>query len=279
VSDLFERAAAAAEHIRRATGRSPRAGAILGSGLGAFADQLDDRIAIPYREIPSFPTSTVIGHAGQLVLGRRGGMEIGVLQGRVHYYEGYRPDQVVFGVRVLKLLGAEALLVTNAAGGIRDSFRPGQLMLITDHLNLQGSSPLIGPNDDRLGPRFFDLTEAYHPGLIERARGCAARLGIELQSGVYAALLGPNYETPAEIRMLRTLGADAVGMSTVPEVIAANHLGIKVLGISCITNLAAGISTEKINHVEVMETTERVKEQFVALLSAIFDDLAAGGLP
>jgi len=279
VSGIYQRAAAAADVVRRVTGRGARVGAILGSGLGEFADHLEDRRAVPYREIPAFPTSTVVGHAGELVLGRRGGLDVAVLKGRVHYYEGYKPAEVVFPLRVLKLLGVEALIVTNAAGGINDSFRPGQLMLITDQLNLQGRSPLRGPNDERLGPRFPDLTEAYSRSWIERADACASRLGVPLQRGVYAALLGPNYETPAEIRMLRTLGADAVGMSTVPEVIAANHMGMKVLGISCITHVAAGISEQKINHAEVMETTARVKEQFVALLAALLDDLAARGLP
>jgi len=297
VSGLYERAAAAAEHIRRATGAAlhspplrgalhspplrgtPRIGAILGSGLGEFADRLEDRRTVPYSEIPTFPISTVIGHAGELVVGHRAGLEIAVMKGRVHFYEGYELAEVVFPLRVLRLLGVELLIVTNAAGGINASFRPGQLMLLTDHLNLLGRSPLRGPNDERFGPRFPDLTEAYDRSLIERAGACAGRLGIALQRGVYAALPGPNYETPAEIRMLRTLGADAVGMSTVPEVIAANQMGIKVLGISCITNLAAGISAKKIDHAEVMETTARVKEQFVALLAAILDDLAARGLP
>jgi purine-nucleoside phosphorylase len=240
---------------------------------------LEDRRALSYGAIPSFPTSTVVGHAGELVLGRRGALEVAVLKGRVHYYEGYQAEQVVFPLRVLRQLGVEAVIVTNAAGGINPEFRPGSLMLITDHLNLQGRSPLRGPNDERLGPRFPDLSEAYHRAWIERASACGEQLGVTLRRGVYAALLGPNYETPAEIRMLRTLGADAVGMSTVPEVIAANHMGMKVLGISCITNLAAGISAQKIDHNEVMEITARVKEQFIQLLAALLDDLAVRGMP
>jgi purine-nucleoside phosphorylase len=279
VSDPLSRARAAADFVRRRASRQPKVGLILGSGLGEFADRLSQPVVLPYAEIPEFPTSTVVGHAGELVLGRHHGLEVAVLKGRVHFYEGYPLEQVVFPTRVLGLLGVEVLVVTNAAGGINASFRPGQLMLITDHINLIGGSPLRGANQEGFGPRFPDLSEAYHAGLRRRALAQADRLRIGLQHGVYAALFGPNYETPAEIRMLKALGADAVGMSTVPEVIAANHMGLKVLGISCITNMAAGILAQKIEHAEVLETTTRVKGEFIALLGAVLDDLAEGGLP
>lgn len=253
---------------------------ILGSGLGMFADAIENGLAMDYCNIPNFHQSTVAGHAGKLVIGEvAAGLNIACMQGRFHYYEGHPMETVVFPVRVLRALGAEVLIVTNAAGGINSNFKPGTLMLIEDHLNLMGDNPLKGANFDFLGPRFPDLSEAYSIELREVAREVARQQHLDLQSGVYAALSGPTYETPAEIRMLRTLGADAVGMSTVPEVIAANHMGMKVLGVSCITNLAAGISPHKLSHQEVIETTERVKNQFVNLLQGVLTELAAQTVP
>jgi len=254
--------------IRERSGLQPEVGIILGSGLGGFADGFADATVIPYAEIPGFPTSSVPGHAGRLVIGRLGGAVVVAMQGRVHYYEGYEPWEVAFPARVLCRLGIRALVVTNAAGGIRRDLSPGDLMRITDHLNLSGMNPLIGPNDARLGPRFPDMSTAYDPRLGAVLDETAAGLGIRLAAGVYACLSGPSYETPAEIRMLRVLGADAVGMSTVPEVIAAAHMGVPVVGISCITNLAAGIGDKPLSHEEVAEVAERVKDRFSALLAS-----------
>lgn len=253
----------------------PRVGVVLGSGLGAFADELTHRVVIPFPEIPGWPPSTAIGHAGKLVIGKIGSLEVAVMAGRVHLYEGYTAAQVVFGVRVLGAFGVQSLVVTNAAGGIRADLGRGGLVLISDHINLQGVNPLTGPNDEALGPRFPDMTEAYCAAYRKIAHGAGAELGIELGEGVYAAMAGPNYETPAEIRYLRTIGADLVGMSTVPEVIAANHIGIRVLGISCVTNLAAGISGEKLSHREVLETGEMVRGTMVALLKKVLPRLSA----
>lgn len=258
----------------RAGAEPPVLGLVLGSGLGAFADGLSDRVAVPYAALPDFPQSSVHGHAGQLVVGRHHGVRVVAMQGRVHFYEGYAPAQVVLPARVLCKLGVKALVVTNAAGGINTAFRAGDLMAITDHLNLTGWNPLVGANDDRLGPRFPDMSHAYDPGLLAVLRGAAKAEGVTLREGVYAGLSGPSYETPAEIRMLRTLGADAVGMSTVGEVIAAAHLGVKVAGISCITNLAAGLSAQKLSHDEVAETANRVKDVFTRLVSRFLDDAA-----
>jgi len=258
----------AAGAARSRCGDEPRLGLILGSGLGRFADKLERRTVIPCAELPHFPAAAVSGHEGNLVLGESGGVPVAVLQGRVHYYEGYPMAEAAFPVRVLGALGVRQLVVTSAAGGINPEFRPGDLMLITDHINLTGANPLIGPNLDTLGPRFPDMSEAYDAAMRECAVQAAAEIGIPVRQGVYIGLSGPNYETPAEIRMCRTLGADAVGMSTVGEVIVANHMGIGVLGISCITNLAAGIAPQRLTHAEVMETTGRVGEQFGALLSA-----------
>jgi purine-nucleoside phosphorylase len=254
-------------------GLRPRLAVVLGSGLGAFAAELADAEAIPYAEIPHWPCSTAIGHAGQLVLGRLGSLDVAVMSGRVHLYEGYSPAQVVFGTRVLAALGVGGLVFTNAAGGINLAYRRGALVLISDHINLQGSNPLAGPNDERLGPRFPDMTEAYSACWRQIARETAAGLGIELAEGVYAGLLGPNYETPAEIRYLRAIGADLVGMSTVPEVIAANHMGLRVLGISCVTNMAAGILPQKLSHAEVLETGEAVRGTLVRLLRSLLPRL------
>ena len=250
-------------------------GLVLGSGLGAFGDQIDDAQAIPYGEIPGFPTSAVAGHKGRFVLGQVDGVSTLVLQGRVHAYEGWSPEEVVFGVRTLGLLDIGAVVLTNAAGGLNPDFAAGDLMVISDHLNLAGWTPLAGPNDDRLGPRFPDMTDAYDPAMSGALRASADRLGgPPLRRGVYAGLMGPSYETPAEINMLRTLGADAVGMSTVPECIALRHMGGRVSGISCITNLAAGISPEPLSHEEVKETGARVAERFVALLKDAIPRLA-----
>jgi purine-nucleoside phosphorylase len=257
---------AAAAIRKRAPNHVPRAGLVLGSGLGAFADQLSDRTVIPYAELPHFPDASVPGHAGRLVLGTVGGEPLVVMQGRVHAYEGHSPSQVVFPVRVLCALGIKALVVTNAAGGIHPDLRPADLMAITDHINLSGWNPLVGPNDARLGPRFPDMTRAYAPELVLLLEACAREAGLSLRLGVYAHLLGPSYETPAEIRMLRTVGADAVGMSTAPEVIAAVHMGVKVAGVSCITNLAAGIGDKPLTHDEVAQVARRAETRFTALL-------------
>lgn len=254
--------------IRAKSSLAPVVGVVLGSGLGAFGDALDERFAIPYGEIPHMPRSTIVGHAGNLCLGRKGGVAVACLQGRVHMYEGHAPDKVTFGVRLLARLGCRAVLLTNAAGGIAAAMRPGDLMLIVDHLNLTGRNPLVGPNDDSLGPRFPDMTTAYDPRLCDAARCAAKDVGLSLHEGVYAGLLGPTYETPAEVRMVRGLGADAVGMSTVPEIIALRHQRVPAAAISCITNLAAGISPHELNHAEVEATAKRSRDGFVALLEA-----------
>lgn len=255
--------------IRQRRPTPPRVGVVLGSGLGAFADSLEDVVRIPYDEIPHMPTTTVVGHAGQLCLGKLGALEVACLQGRVHMYEGHPPDRVVYGVRMLARLGCRAVQLTNAAGGLRRSFRPGTLMAITDHLNLMGRNPLCGANLDELGPRFPDMTQAYDAALTTLARQAADQVGVDLAEGVYAALLGPSYETPAEIGMLGKLGADAVGMSTVPEVIALRHMGVRVSAISCITNMAAGIGDGELDHAEVERTANATRDAFVTLLGAV----------
>jgi purine-nucleoside phosphorylase len=255
--------------------RHPRIAVVLGTGLGAFAEELEDRLEIPYGDIPHWPQSTAVGHAGKLVFGRLGALEVAVLSGRVHLYEGYTPAQVTFGVRVLARRGVRLMVFTNAAGGINLAFARGALVLISDHINLQGSNPLTGPNDDSLGPRFPDMSEAYSAPLRSIARQVARELDIQLSEGVYAAVPGPSFETPAEIRCLRAIGADLVGMSTVPEVIAANHMGLKVLAISCVTNMAAGILPQKITHQEVLETGEMVRETLVRFLKALLPRLEA----
>lgn len=254
------------------TVNTPEIAIILGSGLGDIANQIDG-ISIPYSDIPGFKVSSVKGHAGRLVIGKLNSRNVVVMQGRFHYYEGHSISEVVFPVRIMKLLGADKLVVTNACGGVNTSFNPGDLMFICDHLNLIGQNPLIGKNVDDLGPRFVDMTYAYNSDLLNIAEKTAERLGIKTRKGVYAALTGPVYETPAEIRMLRILGADAVGMSTVPEVIVANHMGMKVLGISCITNMAAGILDKPLCHDEVIETSNRVKENFIKLLKEIIKEI------
>ena len=265
-SSLYARAEHAARTIRARISVQPRIALVLGSGLGDFGDELEDSVRIPYQEIAGFPTSTVSGHAGRLVVGAVEGVPVIAMQGRVHYYEGYSLEEVTFPVRTFKLLGIDTLLLTNAAGGIDVQLSQGALMLINDHLNLIGSNPLRGPNDDRFGPRFPDMTEVYSRELQEIAVEEARAMGIELRRGVYAALAGPSYETPAEIHMLRGFGADAVGMSTVPEAIVARQMSMAVIGISCITNMAAGLGSEKIDHAEVMETGKQVHDTFAKLL-------------
>ncbi|MGC5324469.1 purine-nucleoside phosphorylase [Brevibacillus sp. SYSU BS000544] len=255
--------------IEAKTSVKPQIGLILGSGLGVLADEIENAVAISYSEIPHFTKSTVAGHKGQLVIGTLEGKTVVAMQGRFHYYEGHGLDAVVFPVRVMKALGVETILVTNAAGGINTSYYPGDLMLIADHINLTSQNPLIGPNDETVGVRFPDMSEAYSKRLRELAKGVAKEQGISLQEGVYCGLTGPTYETPAEIRMLRIFGGDAVGMSTVPEVIVARHIGLEVLGISCISNMAAGILEQPLNHEEVIETTERVKHDFLKLVHGI----------
>jgi purine-nucleoside phosphorylase len=271
----FARADRAAKFILSKTKLRPRVALVLGSGLGAFADELANAVKIPYEKIPGFPRSTAAGHAGRLVIGNVGSVPVAAMQGRVHFYEGYSAKEIVFPMRVFGRLGIRAAILTNAAGGINLEFKQGALVVLSDHINLQGLNPLLGPNDERFGPRFPDMTQAYWKPYREAALLEAKRLGLEVFEGVYAALTGPSYETPAEIRYLRTIGADLVGMSTVPEVIVARHMGIRVLGISCVTNMAAGILNQPINHAEVMETGERVKAQFVALLRAVIPRMAA----
>lgn len=274
-TDEFARAESAAKFIRPRTKLRPQITVVLGSGLGAFADELENSTRIPYARIPNFPRSTAVGHAGQLVIGKTSGIAVTAMQGRVHLYEGYSPQQVVFPMRVLSRLGIRAAILTNAAGGINLSYKQGALVIIRDHINLLGANPLTGANDDRLGPRFPDMTEAYFKNFRAIAAEESRRLGTEVHEGVYAAVPGPSYETPAEIRYLRTIGADLVGMSTVPEVIAARHMGVRVLGISCVTNMAAGILDQPLSHNEVLETGKRVSGQFIALLRAVIPRIAA----
>jgi purine-nucleoside phosphorylase len=261
-----DQVAEAVRHVRSAGGVEPTVGVVLGSGLGALGDTLSGLRKLPFAEIPHMPRSTVIGHPGNLCLGRIGDVPVACLQGRVHLYEGHAPDRATFGARLLCALGCRAVLLTNAAGGIHPDFSPGDLMLITDHLNLTGKNPLTGANDDALGPRFPDLSQAYDPALCQAARRAASERELRLREGVYACMLGPSYETPAEIRMLRTLGADAVGMSTVLEVIALRHQGVRVGAMSCITNLAAGISPTPLDHAEVEAIARLTRDRFVALL-------------
>lgn len=260
--------------IETRTSARPRLGVVLGSGLGAFADELIDATSIPYQEIPGWPPSTAVGHAGRLVIGKLcGALDVAVMAGRAHLYEGHSMEAVTYGVRVLGSLGVSGMVFTNAAGGINLALHRGGLVLISDHINLQGGNPLVGPNDDAIGARFPDMTEAYSPVYRRVAREVAAELCIPISEGVYAAMLGPSYETPAEIRFLRTIGADVVGMSTVPEVIVANHMGMKVLGISCVTNMAAGVLPQKINHEEVLETGVMVRDTLVRYLKALLPRL------
>ncbi len=265
----FARAERAAKFILAKTKLRPRIGLVLGSGLGAFANELAGATRIDYKKIPQFPRSTAIGHAGRMVIGKVGDVAVAAMQGRVHLYEGYAQRELIFPMRVMARMGIRAALVTNAAGGINREFKQGCLVVLRDHINLQGTNPLIGPNEERFGLRFPDMTQVYWKPYQDAALQEGKRLGVEMSQGVYAALTGPSYETPAEIRYLRAIGADLVGMSTVPEVIAAAHLGIRVLGISCVTNMAAGILDQPITTEEVLETGERVKADFVALLRAV----------
>jgi len=271
----FSRAEAAAQFILSKIPLRPKIGLILGSGLGSLADELTEAVNVPYTVIPNFPPSTAIGHAGQMVIGYAEKVAVAAMQGRVHLYEGYSALQVAFPVRVFQRMGVRALIITNASGGIHTEYRPGALVLIRDHINLQGQNPLVGPNDERFGTRFPDMTQCYSKSLRAIVHSAAKQLGSNLAEGTYVAMLGPNYETPAEIRYLRSIGADLVGMSTVPEVIAAAHMGIKVLAISCVTNMAAGVLDTRLRQEEVFETTERVRNQFAALLRAVIPGVAA----
>jgi purine-nucleoside phosphorylase len=270
----FECAGLAADFVFSRTKLRPQIALVLGSGLGAFAEEFAEATKIPYAEIPYFPRSTAIGHAGQLVIGKVGAVPVAAMQGRVHLYEGYSAKEVAFPVRVFARMGVRTVILTNAAGGIKRELGQGKLVVISDHINLQGVNPLTGPNDERFGLRFHDMTGAYDRRFREMTMGEGNRLGMAMYEGVYAALQGPSYETPAEIRYLRTIGADLVGMSTVPEVIAARHSGMRVLGISCVTNAAAGILDQPLNHLEVLETAERVKGQFINLLRAVIPRIA-----
>ncbi|MBM6619955.1 purine-nucleoside phosphorylase [Bacillus suaedaesalsae] len=263
----------AASYIKDKLTSGPKIGLILGSGLGVLAEEIQNPITLPYHEIPEFPVSTVEGHAGQLVIGELEGIQVVAMQGRFHFYEGYSLDKVTFPVRVMKEIGVETVIVTNAAGGVNTSFKAGDLMLITDHINNMGQNPLIGPNNPEFGVRFPDMSAAYCPKLRAKAKDVASSLGISLQEGVYVGNTGPSYETPAEVRMIRTLGGDAVGMSTVPEVIVARHAGLTVLGISCISNMAAGILDQPLTHDEVMETTEMVKTSFLSLVKGTVKEI------
>ena len=268
-TSLYERAEHATRIIRSRISVEPRIAVVLGSGLGGFADDFEEAVSIPYEEIPGFVRSTAQGHAGRLVIGKVDSVPILAMQGRVHYYEGYSLEEVTFPVRTFGLLGIKTLILTNAAGGVNVQLTQGALMVISDHVNLMGVNPLRGPNDERFGPRFPDMTAVYSPELQELVIDEARAINVELRRGIYGGLSGPSYETPAEIHLLRNLGADAVGMSTVPEAIVARHMGIEVLGISCITNMAAGMSDEPINHEEVMATGDRVRETFTELLQRV----------
>ncbi|HZR64111.1 MAG TPA: purine-nucleoside phosphorylase [Terriglobales bacterium] len=273
-NDEFSRAEAAAQFLLSNISLRPKIALVLGSGLGSFADELTGAIRIPYTTVPHFPQATAIGHAGQMVVGYLAEVPLIVMQGRVHLYEGYSAQQVAFPVRAFGRMGVRAIILTNAAGGINLNYQQGALVVIKDHINLQGQNPLIGPNDNRFGERFPDMTRAYSKQYRDLAKNSAQELGQELAEGVYAALAGPSYETPAEIRYLRAIGADLVGMSTVPEVIAARHMGIDVLAISCVTNMAAGILDQPLSSDEVFETAARVRGDFVALLRAVIPEIA-----
>ena len=276
MSEDFALAEAAAAILLSRTALRPKIGLVLGSGLGAFADTLSQAVRVPYAEIPSFPRSSAVGHAGQMVIGKSGQVPLAVMQGRVHLYEGYSAREVAFPMRVFGRMGMGAVILTNAAGGINPQYRQGALVVIKDHINLQGQNPLVGAHEERLGPRFPDMTEAYSREYREIACREGRELGMTMHEGVYAAMLGPSFETPAEIRYLRTIGADLAGMSTVAEVIAARHMGIKVLAISCVTNMAAGMLDQVLTHQEVLETGERVRGQFEALVRAVLPGIAAG---
>ena len=274
MNELLSQLAEATKAILGKTALRPQIGLVLGSGLGAFAKSLAGATAIPYEEVPYFPRSTAIGHCGELVIGSAQGVPIAVMNGRVHYYEGYSLQQVVFPVRVLGKLGVKILIQTNAAGAVNVNFRPGELMMISDHINYMGDNPCIGPNEDSLGLRFFDMTEPYDPKLREIAEKACWKAGVQARHGVYIAFTGPSYESSAEIRAARALGADAVGMSTVPETIAARHMGLRVLGISCITNMAAGVLKKPLDHREVLEVGEKVKSGLIDVLNRVIVEAA-----
>ena len=267
--NITERIMAAADYIRTQVTMRPTIGLILGSGLGDFADTLEDAVKIPYSQIPNFPVPSIAGHSGALVFGKKCGREVVVMQGRIHYYEGLPMQLITLPIRVLAALGAKTVVLTNACGGVNLSFRPGDLMLIADHINLSGANPLVGPNFDAFGPRFPDMSDLYTASLRKAIREAAREAGIELQEGVYGMYSGPNYETPAEIRMYRVLGADTVGMSTVPEALVAGHCGMQVVGVSCVTNMAAGVLPVKLNHAEVTEIANRVSATFRKVIDLI----------
>lgn len=269
----YEKIKTAAEYIRARVSMRPTIGLVLGSGLGEYADTLEDAVRIAYSEIPSFPVPTIPGHSGALVIGRKCGQEVVVLQGRIHYYEGLPQQEITLPIRVLAALGVKTVVLTNACGGVNLAFKPGDLMLISDHINYSGANPLIGPNMDEFGPRFPDMSDLYTASLRSQIKEKAQAAGISLREGVYAMYSGPNYETPAEIRMFRILGADTVGMSTVPEAIVAGHCGMQVVGISCVTNMAAGVLPAKLSHEEVTETANRVKKVFQKLIDLIVEIL------
>lgn len=271
--NLISKINEARDYIMSQVDFTPEIGLILGSGLGVMGEEVENKIIINYSDIPNFPVSTVEGHKSRFIFGTLNGKKVAVMQGRFHFYEGYKMQEVVFPVWVMKALGISKLIVTNAAGGVNKGFTPGDLMLINDHINFAGTNPLMGPNIEEFGPRFPDMSNAYNREFLNIARKCAKTNGIAIQEGAYMMFTGPNYETPAEIRMSRVLGGDAVGMSTVPEVMAANHSGMKVLGISCITNMAAGILDQPLNHHEVMETAEKVKIKFITLVKQIVENI------
>lgn len=275
MESMLRKTEQAAQVIREKITEEPKIGLVLGSGLGILAEEIEGPETVDYGEIPHFPVSTVEGHAGRLVVGRLESQPVVTMQGRFHYYEGYGMQEVTFPIRVMKALGVETLIVTNAAGGIHTDFEAGDLMLIQDHLNLMFTNPLMGPNHSEWGVRFPDMSEAYDPQYRQLAKEVAKAQGIHLREGIYAGLTGPSYETPAEIRMLRRMGADAVGMSTVPEVIVARHGGMRVIGISCISNLAAGILPQPLSHEEVMETAERVKPRFIRLVKGLIQEIGS----
>ncbi|SHI01269.1 purine-nucleoside phosphorylase [Sporanaerobacter acetigenes] len=271
--NYIEKIDESAKYVLSKLNSKPQIGIILGSGLGDLAEQVEDAVVIDYKDIPNFPVSTVAGHKGRLVIGKLEGKRVVAMQGRFHFYEGYPLEEVTFPIRVMKAIGVETIIVTNAAGGVNRNFKPGDLMIIRDHINFTGKNPLLGKNYDELGPRFLDMTNAYDKELIDIAKKSANNIGVNLREGTYMWLTGPTYETPAEINLAEVVGAGAVGMSTVPEVIIARHGGMKVLGISCITNMAAGILDKPLNHEEVMETSERVKETFQKLVKEIVKNI------
>lgn len=271
--DLLKKIETTSDYILKKSKYSPEVGLILGSGLGSLVDLIEKAEVFPYEELPNFPVSTVEGHAGRLVIGTMYGKTVVAMEGRFHYYEGYTMEEVTFPIRVMKLLGVKTIIVTNAAGAVNTSFKSGDLMVIEDHINLSGTNPLIGKNLDEFGTRFPDMSNAYDKDLRKLVQNIATSLKLDIKQGIYAMMTGPTYETPAEIRMVRAIGADAVGMSTVPEVIVANHCNIKVIGISCLTNMAAGILNEPLTHSEVMETSARVKNDFMSLMSSLIEAL------